>query len=107
MMHTITLGSLKTELNSYMTNPFIQKIVPGHKILLYNSRLHLFPGKLKTRWSGPYIVHTVYPHSAIEISDLKSGNMFKVNGQKLKPFYTTESASHDIFELSLCYPVYM
>ena len=84
-----------------------KNFVPGQQVLLYNSRLHLFPGKLKTRWSGPYIIHTVYPHGAIEISDLKSGNMFKVNGQRLKPFYIIESESRDIFELGLCDPVYM
>ena len=34
----------------------------GDKVLLYNSRLHLFPGKLRSRWTGPYIIHQVYPH---------------------------------------------
>ena len=28
----------------------------GQKVLLYNYRLHLFPGKLRFRWSGPYVV---------------------------------------------------
>jgi len=58
-----------------------KNFIPGQNVLLYNSRLHLFSGKLKTRWSGPCIVQTVYPHGAIEISDPKSSNMFKVNGQ--------------------------
>ena len=30
----------------------------GEQVLLYNSRLKLFPGKLKSRWSGPYTVVT-------------------------------------------------
>ena len=29
---------------------------------------------------------TVFPYCAVEISDPKSGNDFKVNGQRLKPF---------------------
>ena len=29
---------------------------PGQKVLLFNSRLRLFPGKLKSRWSGPYFI---------------------------------------------------
>ena len=33
----------------------------GEKVLLYNSRLHIFAGKLKTRWSAPFIVCTVFP----------------------------------------------
>jgi len=56
------------------------------KVLLYNSRLHLFPGKLKSRWTGPFIIRTVFTHGAIEIEDPKNGNTFKVNGQRLKLF---------------------
>ena len=39
----------------------------GDRVLLYNSRLHIFAGKLKTRWSGPFIVRTVFPHGAVLI----------------------------------------
>ena len=42
----------------------------GQKVLLYDSRLHLFPGKLRSRWTGPYVVKTVYPHGAVEIEIL-------------------------------------
>ena len=62
----------------------------GQKVLLYNSRLHLFPGKLQSRWTSPFIVHIVYPHGAIEIENPKNGYMFKVNGQCLKPFLELE-----------------
>ena len=51
-------------------------------------------------------MHTAFPHGAIEISDRKNGSTFKVNGQKLKPFYTIELKSHGTFELGLCDPVY-
>jgi len=40
----------------------------GQKVLLYNSRLHLFPGKLRSRWSGPFIVKHVYPFIMIRES---------------------------------------
>ncbi|GJS09944.1 hypothetical protein Tco_0366740 [Tanacetum coccineum] len=58
----------------------------GDKVLLYNYRLKMYPGKLKSKWSGPNIVKTVYPHRAIEITD-KDGFSFKVNGQRLKKYY--------------------
>ncbi|GKA48647.1 hypothetical protein Tco_0741605 [Tanacetum coccineum] len=58
----------------------------GDKVLLYNSRLKIYPGKLKSKWSGPNIVKMVYPHGAIEITD-KDGVNFKVNGQRLKKYY--------------------
>jgi len=34
----------------------------GDQVLVFNSRLRLFPGKLKSRWYGPYIVKCAYPH---------------------------------------------
>ena len=58
---------------------------PGQKVLLYNSRLRLFPGKLKSRWSGPFIVTKVFPHGAVEVSHETKGT-FKVNGQRLKHY---------------------
>ncbi|GJX64218.1 reverse transcriptase domain-containing protein [Tanacetum coccineum] len=58
----------------------------GDQVLLYNSRLKMYPGKLKSKWSGPNIVKTVYPHGAIEITD-RDGFSFKVNGQRLKKYY--------------------
>ncbi|GKB21551.1 reverse transcriptase domain-containing protein [Tanacetum coccineum] len=58
----------------------------GEKVLLYHSRLKMYPGKLKSKWSGPNIVKMVYPHGAIEITD-RDGFSFKVNGQRLKKYY--------------------
>ncbi|GJS61078.1 reverse transcriptase domain-containing protein [Tanacetum coccineum] len=58
----------------------------GDQVLLYNSRLKMYPGKLNSKWSGPNIVKTVYPHGAIEITD-RDGFSFKVNGQGLKKYY--------------------
>ena len=61
-------------------------------VLLYNSRLRLFPGKLKSRWSGPFKVVKVYPYGAIQISNEK-GEKFKVNGHRLKPYLIGDVAS--------------
>ena len=48
----------------------------GQKILLYNSRLYLFPGKLKSKWSDPFIVKNVYPHGVVEIENPKNSVTF-------------------------------
>jgi hypothetical protein len=64
---------------------------PSQKVLLYNSRLHLFLGKLKSRWISPFIIRTAFSHGAVKIEDLKNGNTFKVNGQKVKPFLELRS----------------
>ena len=62
-----------------------KNFVPGDKVLLYNSRLRLFPGKLRTRWYGPYTIKEVFRHGAIELWD-KEGGSFKVNGQRVKHY---------------------
>jgi hypothetical protein len=52
---------------------------PGQKVPLYNSHLHLFPGKLKSRWTGPFIIRTVFSHGAIEIEEwTKSKTILRV-----------------------------
>ena len=43
----------------------------GDLVLLYNSRLKLFPGELKSRWSGPFKIVKVYPYGAIDIANDK------------------------------------
>ena len=35
-------------------------------LLLYNSRLFLFPGKLKSKWTGPYLITQLFPHGVVE-----------------------------------------
>ncbi|KAK8675702.1 hypothetical protein V6N13_033766 [Hibiscus sabdariffa] len=57
---------------------------PGQQILLFNSRLKLFPRKLRSRWSGPFTITNVSPHGAITIKSPKDNHEFKVNGQRLK-----------------------
>ncbi|XP_021760179.1 uncharacterized protein LOC110725007 [Chenopodium quinoa] len=60
----------------------------GQKVLLFNSRLKLFPGKLRSRWSGPFAVVKVYPYGAVETQG--KSEVFKVNGQQLKPYLVDE-----------------
>jgi hypothetical protein len=72
----------------------------GQKVLLYNSRLHLFPEKLRSRWSGPFIVKHVYPYRACDIENPKNDNVFKVNGHRLKVYFDNFSVENDSIELS-------
>jgi hypothetical protein len=77
-----------------------KKLVPktyqvGDKVLLFNSRLRLFSGKLRSRWSGPFEVHHIFPHGAVELLD-NDGNVFKVNGQRLKKYHEEPEPEHEI-----------
>jgi len=62
----------------------------GNSVLLFNSILKLFPGKLRSRWSGPFKVLKVYTYRAIEIRIETTGS-FKVNGSRLKNYIAGES----------------
>ncbi|XP_075473922.1 uncharacterized protein LOC142504974 [Primulina tabacum] len=57
----------------------------GEAVLVYNSRLRLFPGKLKSRWSGPFTIAKVFPSGAVVLHDGKDGT-FTVNAQRLKHY---------------------
>nr|GEX38776.1 hypothetical protein [Tanacetum cinerariifolium] len=57
----------------------------GDKVLLFNSRLRLFPGKLKSRWYGPFSVCKDMKNGAIESYD-EDGNGFIINKQRVKPY---------------------
>jgi hypothetical protein len=53
----------------------------GDKILLFNSKFKIFgKGKLKSKWDGPYVVHSISPSGAVTIMDTK-GDQYVVNGQ--------------------------
>ena len=57
----------------------------GDQVLLFNSRLRLFPGKLKSKWSGLY---TVVSSTNFGVVTLKTSSHeeFKVNGKRLKHY---------------------
>jgi hypothetical protein len=53
---------------------------------------------------GPIHIRTVFSYGAIEIEDPKNGNIFKVNGQRVKPFL--ELRSSEIEATLLDDPIY-
>jgi hypothetical protein len=58
----------------------------GDKVLLSNSRIHLFGhGKLHSKWEDPYLVLHAANHGTVTLQ-CNDGDIFKVNGQRLKLF---------------------
>ena len=43
----------------------------GDYVLLYNSRLRFFAGKLLSKWEGPYVIEEVYRSGAIKNQQLR------------------------------------
>ncbi|GJZ60318.1 reverse transcriptase domain-containing protein [Tanacetum coccineum] len=58
----------------------------GDQVLLFNSRLKIFSGKLKTRWSGPFTITEVFPYGTAKLSHTDGSN-FKVNCHRLKHYF--------------------
>ncbi|CAM8917222.1 unnamed protein product [Rhodiola kirilowii] len=69
------------------------------KVLLFSSRLRLMPGKLRSRWTGPYTIAHVYNHGALELENPKDGHRFKVNGQRVKHYQGEIDTTTDEIDL--------
>ena len=67
----------------------------GDQVLLYDSKLHLFPGKLKSRWTGPFTIQEVYSNGSVDLLNSKENRVFKVNGQRLKPYAAQHSTDKE------------
>nr|GFB08238.1 reverse transcriptase domain-containing protein [Tanacetum cinerariifolium] len=58
----------------------------GDQVLLLNSRLKIFSGKLKSRWSGPFTISEIYPYGTAKLIH-PNGCNFKVNCHRLKHYH--------------------
>nr|GEV32749.1 reverse transcriptase domain-containing protein [Tanacetum cinerariifolium] len=58
----------------------------GDRVLVFNSRLKIFSGKLKTRWSGPFTITRVFSYGTVELSQPEGPN-FMVNGHRVKHYF--------------------
>src|SRR6266566_987310 len=58
----------------------------GEQVLLHNSCLRFFAGKLLSKWEGPYIIEEVYRSGAIKINNSEGTNLRVVNMQRIKHY---------------------
>nr|GEW95748.1 reverse transcriptase domain-containing protein [Tanacetum cinerariifolium] len=58
----------------------------GDQVLLFNSRLKIFSGKQKSRWSGPFTIAEIYPYGTAKLIH-PDGCNFKVNCHRLKHYH--------------------
>ena len=64
-------------------------------MLLYKSKLHLSPGKLKSRWTGPFTIQEVYLNGSVDLLNSKDDKVFKVNWQRLKLYEAQHSVDKE------------
>ncbi|XP_015959270.1 uncharacterized protein LOC107483161 [Arachis duranensis] len=74
---------------------------PEDLVLLYNSRLRLMLGKLRSRWDGPYQVEKAEPYGVFHLSHPSSSEFIKVNGHRLKLFHGEKMQKNKELEIFL------
>lgn len=60
-----------------------REFVVADVVFLFNSRLHLFSGNLKSKCTGPFLITKVFLHRAVELGN-KEHTWFIINGQRIK-----------------------
>ena len=58
----------------------------GDYVLLFNSRLRFFAGKLLSKWECPYVIEEVYHSGAIKINNFEGTSPRVVNGRRIKHY---------------------
>ncbi|XP_070023097.1 uncharacterized protein [Nicotiana sylvestris] len=72
----------------------------GDLVLLFNSRLRLFPEKLKSKWSGSFEVVLVTLFGDLDLKN-KNGEIFSVNGHRVKHYLGKFDDSHVVAMIHL------
>nr|GFA14561.1 DNA-directed DNA polymerase [Tanacetum cinerariifolium] len=71
----------------------------GDQVLLFNSRLNIFSGKLKSRWSGPFTISKIYPYGTAKLIH-PDGCNFKVNCHRLKHYHGGDPPPLEILDIT-------
>ncbi len=69
----------------------------GDLVLLFNSRLCLFPRRVKSKWTGPYLITQLFPNGAVELAN-KEGVMLKVNGQEKQNISRHDETAKEVID---------
>nr|GFD02675.1 reverse transcriptase domain-containing protein [Tanacetum cinerariifolium] len=71
----------------------------GDQVLLFNSRLKIFSGKPKSRWSGPFTISEIYPYGTAKLIH-PNGCNFKVNCHRLKYYHGGDPPPLEILDVN-------
>ena len=66
-------------------------------VLLFNSWLYLFLGKLKSKWTGPFLITKVFPHGAVDLENKVSAK-FTFNVQRINIYLGKAECFHEVVE---------
>nr|GEZ69447.1 hypothetical protein [Tanacetum cinerariifolium] len=98
---TFPLESLNKIAHKDPSTPWFADLANYHartsssRVLLFNSRLKIFLGKLKSYWSGPFTIFEIYPYGNAKLINADGCN-FKVNCHRLKHYHGGDPPSLEI-----------
>ena len=74
-----------------------QEFKVGDLVLVDSSGVPCLPGKLKSKWTGPYLITQVFPHGAVQLED-KEGVRFKRNRDRIKLYFGHKASGNKVIE---------
>ena len=66
-------------------------------MLVDSSGSPCLPGKLKSKWTDPYLITQVFPHGAVELK-AKEGVRFKRNRDRIKLYFGHKASGNKVIE---------
>ena len=69
----------------------------GDLVLVDNSGVPCLPGKLKSKWTGPYLITQVFSHGEVELK-AKEGVRFKRNRDRIKLYFGHKASGNNVIE---------
>ncbi|XP_070054985.1 uncharacterized protein [Nicotiana tomentosiformis] len=93
--HAYTSSSLYKEKMKYLHDKYIQnkEFKEGDLVLLFNSRLQISLGKLKSKWRGPFEVVKMTPFGVLDLKN-KNDEVFRDNGYRVKHYLEKVDDGH-------------
>ena len=74
-----------------------QEFVVGDLVLVDSSGVPCLPGRLKSKWTGPYLITQVFPHGAVELKATE-GVRFKKNRDRIKLYFGHKASGNKVIE---------
>ena len=74
-----------------------QELMVGDLLLVDSSGVPCLPGKIKSKWTGPYFITQVFPHGAVELK-AKEGVRFKRNRDRIKLYFGHKASGNEAIE---------
>ena len=66
-------------------------------MLVDSSGSPCLPGKIKSKWTGPYLITQVFPHGEVELK-AKEGVQFKRNRDRIKLYFGHKASGNKVIE---------